>query len=64
MPNYLTALEQTVRNQVLATSILAASTAPLIASLVNVITDGAKLDQIEEYSAVDPITDSTVVRVG
>lgn len=64
LPKCHALLEQTVRNQVLATSILAASTAPLIASLVNVITDGAKLDQIEEYSAVDPITDSTVVRVG
>lgn len=52
---------QTVRNQVLAVSILAAATAPLISTLLNLITDAAKLDQIQEYSTIDPITAGTAL---
>ncbi|EFN56717.1 hypothetical protein CHLNCDRAFT_144119 [Chlorella variabilis] len=47
---------QTIRNQVLAVSILAATTAPLAAQLINVITDTAKLQQVADFSKSDPIS--------
>jgi hypothetical protein len=53
---------QTIRNQVLAVSILAAATAPMTATLVNVMTDSAKLQQVADFSKVDPISDKALVR--
>ncbi|KAI3427232.1 hypothetical protein D9Q98_007167 [Chlorella vulgaris] len=52
---------QTIRNQVLAVSILAATTAPMLATLINVMTDSAKLQQVAEFSKVDPISDSALL---
>lgn len=50
-----------MRNQVLAVSILAAASSPLAATLIQVMTDAAKIDQVEAYSKIDPITDSPLI---
>lgn len=45
---------QTVRNQVLAVSILAAVTAPLAATLIQVMTDPAKMGQARRCRCPPP----------
>lgn len=47
---------QTIRNTVLGVSILAAASAVIGSQLINVLTDPTKLNQIELYGAIDPIT--------
>lgn len=47
---------QTIRNLIIAVSLLAAAEATLIGTLLNTLTDTARLQQIQEFSMTDPIT--------
>lgn len=47
----------TIRNLIISVSLLAAAEASLIASLLNILTDPAKLEQIDTFSKSDPISD-------
>lgn len=46
----------TVRNMIISVSLLAAADAALIAQLLNILTDPAKLKQIDEFASADPIS--------
>lgn len=47
---------QTVRNLIIAVSILAAATAALASTLINLMTDAQKLQQVETYASIDPFS--------
>ncbi|KAL4444916.1 hypothetical protein ABPG77_003966 [Micractinium sp. CCAP 211/92] len=47
---------QTVRNLIIAVSILAAATASLASTLINLMTDAQKLQQVETYASIDPFS--------
>ena len=46
----------TVRNLLISVSLLAAAEATLVVQLLSILTDPAKIEQIEEYAVSDPIT--------
>ncbi|KAL4448062.1 hypothetical protein ABPG75_005281 [Micractinium tetrahymenae] len=47
---------QTVRNLIIAVSILAAATAALASTLINLMTDAQKLQQMQTYADIDPFS--------
>ncbi|PRW57444.1 hypothetical protein C2E21_4037 [Chlorella sorokiniana] len=52
---------QTIRNQVISVSILAAAIVPLASTLINVLTDDGKIATINKYAGVDPISDDMLL---
>lgn len=55
---------QTVRNLILAVSILAAATAGLASTLIQVLTDTGRQQRLADYARVDPISDGQLLSSG
>lgn len=52
---------QTVRNMVMGVSVLAAATAVLVGQLILLLTDSARLNQLNIYSGGDPISGADAI---